>query len=47
MFQRGVGFADLEGDYLDRIYKHSTPKRLARCLDALGYNVMLCPNATA
>ncbi len=47
MLQRGVGFADLGGDYLDRINKHSTAKRLARRLTALGYDVMLRPKATA
>jgi transposase len=47
MLQRGVGFADLGGDYLDRFNKHSTAKRLARRLTALGYDVMLRPKATA
>jgi transposase len=47
MFQRGATFADLGGDYLDRVNKHSTAKRLVRRLDALGYNVMLQPKATA
>jgi len=47
MLQRGVGFADLGGGYLDRVNKHSTAKRLARRLTALGYDVMLRPKATA
>ncbi len=47
MLQRGVIFADLGGDYLDRVNKHSTAKRLVRRLDALGYNVMLQPKATS
>jgi len=47
MLQRGVGFADLGGGYLDRVNKHSTAKRLARRLTALGYDVMLRPTATA
>ena len=45
--QRGVGFADLGADHLDRINKHRTAKRLARRLTALGYDVMLRPKATA
>ena len=44
MLQRGVGFADLGGDYLDRVNKHRTAKRLVRRLDALGYEVMLRPS---
>ena len=47
MLQRGVTFADLGGDYLDRINRHSTAKRLVRRLDALGYNVMLQPKAAS
>ena len=47
MLQRGVGFADLGADHLDRVNKHSTVKRLARRLTALGYDVMLRPKATA
>lgn len=48
MLQRGVEFADLGADYLDRVNKHSTAKRLVRRLDALGYDVMLRPKmATA
>jgi hypothetical protein len=47
MLQRGVSFADLGGDYLDRVNKHSTAKRLARRLTTLGYNVMLRLKATA
>ena len=47
MLQRGVGFTDLGADYLDRVNKHRTAKRLARRLDALGYDVMLRPKATA
>ena len=46
MLQRAVAFADLGGDYLDRVDKHRTAKRLIRRLDALGYNVMLRPKAT-
>ena len=34
-------------EYLDRVNKHSTAKRLARRLDALGYDVTLRPKATA
>ncbi len=47
MLQRGVGFADLGGGYLDRVNKHSTAKRLACRFTALGYDVMLRPKATA
>jgi len=48
MLQRAVAFADLGADYLDRVDKHRTAKRLVRRLDALGYNVMLRPKtATA
>ena len=47
MLQRGVRFADLGGDYLERINKHSTAKRLARRLTALCNDVMLRPKATA
>ena len=47
MLQRGVGFADLGADYLDRVNKHRTAKRLIRRLDALGYDVMLRPKPTA
>jgi len=43
MLQRAVGFADLGVDYLDRVDKHRTAKRLVRRLDALGYAVMLRP----
>jgi len=43
MLQRAVAFADLGADYLDRIDKHRTAKRLVRRLDALGYAVMLRP----
>jgi transposase len=43
MLQRGADFADLGGDYLDRIDKHRTAKRLVRRLGALGYEVMLRP----
>ena len=34
-------FADLGADYLDRVDKYRTAKRLVRRLDALGYDVML------
>ena len=47
MLQRSVGFADLGADYLDRVDKHRTAKRLVRRLDALGYDVMLRPKVTA
>ena len=47
MLQRGVGFADLGGDYLDRVDKYRTAKHLVRRLAALGYDVMLRPKATA
>ena len=48
MPQRGGESADLGADYLDRVDKHRTAKRLARRLDALGYDVMLRPKtATA
>lgn len=43
MLQRGVEFAELGADYLDRVNKHGTAKRLVRRLDALGYDVMLRP----
>jgi transposase len=43
MLQRAVAFIDLGADYLDRIDKHRTAKRLIRRLDALGYDVMLRP----
>jgi len=43
MPQRAVAFADLGADYLDRVDKHRTAKRLVRRLDALGYAVMLRP----
>ncbi len=41
--QRAVVFADLGADYLDRVDKYRTAKRLVRRLDALGYAVMLRP----
>jgi transposase len=41
MLQRRVAFVDLGADYLGRIDKHRTAKRLVRRLDALGYDVML------
>jgi len=48
MLQHSVAFAALGADYLDRVDKHRTAKRLVRRLDALGYNVMLRPKtATA
>ena len=43
MLQRAVAFADRGADYLDRVNKHRTAKRLVRRLDALGYTVMLRP----
>jgi transposase len=43
MLQRATAFADLGADYLDRVDKHRTAKRLVRRLDALGYAVMLRP----
>ncbi len=43
MLQRAVAFADLGADYLDRVDKYRTAKRLIRRLDALGYAVMLHP----
>jgi transposase len=43
---RAVAFADLGADYLDRLDKHRTAKRLVRRLDALGYEVLLRPKAT-
>jgi transposase len=45
MLQRAVAFADLGADYLDRVDKHRTAKRLLHRLDALGYEVMLRPKA--
>ena len=45
MLQRAVTFADLGADYLDRLDKHRTAKRLIRRLNALGYEVMLQPKA--
>ena len=47
MLQRAVSFADLGADYLDRIDRHRTAKRLVRRLDALGYEVMLRSKAAA
>ena len=47
MLQRGTGFSDLGAGYLDCVNKHRTAKRLIRRLDALGYDVMLRPKATA
>ena len=43
ILQRSVAFLDLGADYLDRVDKHRTAKRLVRCLDALGYAVLLRP----
>ena len=43
MLQRAATFAELGADYLDRLDKHRTAKRLVRRLDALGYDVMLRP----
>ena len=43
MPQRATAFADLGAEYLDRVDKHRTAKRLVRRLDALGYAVMLRP----
>ena len=45
MLQRAVTFADLGADYLDRLDKHRTARRLIRRLNALGYEVMLQPKA--
>jgi hypothetical protein len=47
MLQRAIAFADLGADYLDRVDKHRTAKRLVRRLDALGYEVMLRPKVAA
>jgi transposase len=47
MLQRAVIFADLGADYLDRVDKHRTAKRLVRRLDALGYEVLLRPKTAA
>jgi transposase len=47
MLQRAVAFADLGADYLDRVDKHRTAKRLVRRLGALGYEVTLRPKAAA
>ena len=47
ILQHGAVFADLGGDCVDRVKKHSTAKRLVRCLDALDNNIMLQPKATA
>ena len=47
MLRRGVAFADLGADYLDRVDKHRTARRLVRRLDALGYDVMLRSKAAA
>ena len=47
MLQRIVTFTDLGADYLDRLDKHRTAKRLVRRLDALGYDVLLRPKAAA
>jgi transposase len=43
MLQRAATFAELGADYLDRLDKHRTAKRLVRRLDALGYDVVLRP----
>jgi transposase len=43
MLQQAFSFAELGADYLDRLDKHRTAKRLVRRLDALGYDVMLRP----
>jgi len=43
LLQRAVAFANLGADYLDCVDKHRTANRLVRCLDALGYAVMLGP----
>ena len=43
MLQRPVAFADLGADDLDRVDRHRTAKRLVRCFNVLGYNVMLRP----
>ncbi len=45
MLHQAVAFADLGADYLDRLDKHRTARRLVRRLDALGYDVMLRPKA--
>jgi transposase len=47
ILERAVPFADLGADYLDRLDKHRTAKRLVRRLGALGYEVMLRPKAAA
>src|SRR3712207_6438647 len=47
ILQRGVAFADLGADYLDRVDRHRTARRLVRRLGALGYDVMLRPKAAA
>jgi transposase len=43
ILQRSVAFLDLGADYLDRVDKYRTAKRLVRRLDALGYAVLLSP----
>jgi transposase len=45
LLQRAVTFAELGADYLDRLDKHRTARRLIRRLNALGYEVMLQPKA--
>jgi hypothetical protein len=45
ILERAVPFADLGPDYLDRLDKHRTAKRLLRRLGALGYDIMLRPKA--
>jgi transposase len=47
ILQRAVVFADLGADYLDRVDKHRTAKRLIRHLGALGYDVLLRPKTAA
>ena len=47
MLQRAVAFADLGADYLDRVDKHRTARRLVRRLDALGHDVVLRSEAAA
>ena len=46
ILQRSVAFLELGADYLDRIDKYRTAKRLVRRFDALGYAVLLSPKPT-
>lgn len=46
ILQKGVGYADLGGRYLDALAPQRTARTLVRRLEALGYHVALQPTAT-